>query len=142
MVKMAVYEVVLVIAVRNRLMPTSGAVLVPLGMAPAFVVGCLGRRGVLGIDCNYMLVNMICVGMVQVALMKIVSMSFVLNSGVSAGRTMLMSMFFVDATGFRHNVSLCSPFMGITFLIWRMRCRNEPLHDLLRTGRACLFQLE
>jgi hypothetical protein len=109
MVQMAVYEVVLMIAVRNRLMAAPGAVLVPLGMAPAFVVGCLGRRGMLGIDCNHMLVNMICVGVVQVAFMKVVSMSFVLNSGVSAGRTMLMSMFFVDATGFRHNVSLCSP---------------------------------
>jgi hypothetical protein len=59
MVKMTVYEVVLMIAVWNCLMPASGAVLVGLGMAPAFVIGCLGRCGVLSIDCNHMLVNMI-----------------------------------------------------------------------------------
>jgi hypothetical protein len=59
MVKVAVYEVVLMIAVWNCLMPASGAVLVRLGMASALVVACLGRRGVLSIDRNHMLVNMI-----------------------------------------------------------------------------------
>ena len=42
MVKMTVYEVVLMIAVWNRLMPASGPVLVRLAMASAIVVGGLG----------------------------------------------------------------------------------------------------
>jgi hypothetical protein len=42
MVKMAGYEVVLMIAVWNRLMPASGAVLVRLAMASAVVLGGLG----------------------------------------------------------------------------------------------------
>jgi hypothetical protein len=39
MMKMPAYQVVRMIAVRNRLMPTSGAMVVPSGMGPAIVFG-------------------------------------------------------------------------------------------------------
>jgi hypothetical protein len=39
MVKMPTYHIVRMIAVRNRLMPTSGAMVVSFGMASAIVFG-------------------------------------------------------------------------------------------------------
>jgi hypothetical protein len=53
-----------------------------------------------------MLIGMTLMGMVQVSIMKVVSMSLVLDSGVPARGTMFVRMFFVSTTCFPHNLSL------------------------------------
>jgi hypothetical protein len=127
MVKMTAYEVVLVIAVRNRLMTAARAVLVLLVVATTIVAG-LRRCGMLGVDCNHVLISMICVGVVQVAIMKIVSMPFVLDSRVPARGPVLMRVFFVDATCFCHKFLLRSIVLGgLDLLVEPMRCHCDSL---------------
>ena len=62
MVKMPIDQVVCMIAMRNCLMPTSGAVLVASDMAPALVV--LAWRGIFSANRDHMLIDVICVGVV------------------------------------------------------------------------------
>jgi hypothetical protein len=94
MVKMPLYQIVGVIAVRDRLMPTTGAMFVLSGVASAIMAG-RARGGMAGVDCNHMLINVICVRMVKVAIVKVVHMSFVLDSGVSARWAMFVRVSFV-----------------------------------------------
>ena len=95
MVKMALNQVVGMIAVRYRLMATSSAVLVPSGVAPAIVVGPALCR-VPGVDRNHMLFNIIALAVVQMPIVKVVSMSIVQDSGVSAARTVFVRVWFVN----------------------------------------------
>jgi hypothetical protein len=89
-----------------------------------------------GINCNHVFVNVTFVGMVQVSVMKVVSMSFVLNSGVSATRTMLMRMLFVNATQLRHKLSLCAAVEWDRLPLVRMRDQSDSLHS--RHRPSCL----
>ena len=97
MVKMALNQVVGMIAVRYRLMATSSAVLVGSGVAPAIVLGPACRR-VPGVDRNHVLFNMIALAVVQMPIMKVVSVSLVADSGVSAARAVLVRVLFVNTT--------------------------------------------
>ena len=62
MVKVPLYQVVRMIAMRNCLMPTSWAVLVASDMTPALVV--LAWRGIFSANRDRMLIDVICVGVV------------------------------------------------------------------------------
>jgi hypothetical protein len=97
MVKMPLYQVVGMIAVRYRLMATSSAVFVPSGVAPAIVVS-PARCRVPGVDRNHMFFNMIALAVVQMPIMKVVSVSLVADSGVSAARAVLVRVLFVNTT--------------------------------------------
>lgn len=94
MMKMSLYQVVGVIAVRHRFMPTSGAMFVLSGVASAIMAG-RTRGRMPGVDGNHMLIYVICVRMVQVAIVKVVHMSFVLDSGVSARWAMFVRVSFM-----------------------------------------------
>jgi len=50
----------------------------------------------LRIDRDYMLINMILMSMVQMSVVKVVGMSFMLDSGMPAFGTVLMRVFFVN----------------------------------------------
>jgi len=50
----------------------------------------------LRVDCDDMLINMILMSVVQVSIMKVVCMSFMLDSDVPAVGTVLMRVFFVN----------------------------------------------
>jgi hypothetical protein len=60
----------------------------------------------LRVDCDHMLINMILMSVVQVSIMKVVRMSFMLDSGVPAFGTVLMRVFFVNTTWLRHCILL------------------------------------
>jgi hypothetical protein len=99
-VKVAVYEVVGVVAVGDRFVAAAGAMYVIRGVAAAGVSWCAGGRVRRG-HAQSMLVHMIAVDVVQVAVVEVVGMAVVLNGRVAAGRAMLMGMLIVFLTG--HN---------------------------------------
>ena len=95
MVKMAFDQIIGVVAMWNRFVPTSRGVLVLAGMASAIVVGLDGRR-MLRVDCDHVLIDMILMSVMQVSIMKVVGMSFMLDRSVPTIRTVPMRVFFVN----------------------------------------------
>jgi hypothetical protein len=93
-VQVPVHEVVDVIAVRHRRMPTVGTVNVIACMACA-LVGVTGGR-VCVRDSNHVFVIVIFVGAVQVAIVQVTNMVAVLDSHMAAVRSVLMLMVVVN----------------------------------------------
>jgi hypothetical protein len=85
MVQVPVDQKVDVIAVRHRLVAAPGPVLVSRLMAFATVL----RRAALGVLCRYldhMLVDMVCVRVMQVPIVQIIDMIAVAHGGMAAAR--------------------------------------------------------
>ncbi|MDQ0032912.1 indole-3-glycerol phosphate synthase [Variovorax boronicumulans] len=92
MMKVAVNQVVDVIAMRHGFMAAVGTVNMSRLMTRAAMV----RRALIGIrgrDLKGVLVNVAIVHVVQMAVMQIVDMVAVRDGGVAARRSMLMSVF-------------------------------------------------
>jgi len=95
MVKVSVYHVIHVIAVRNRLMAAVCTVLVVGAVRSAVVAFCaIGR--VRGADLELVLVDVAFVKRVQVAVVKVIGMPVVENRGMTAARPMLMRMVLMN----------------------------------------------
>ena len=86
---MALNEVVGVITVRHLLMTAVRSVLVGVGVRATVVLGRTGR-GVLSVNLNRVLVDVILVGMMEMAVVQIVDMTVVLDRGVAAIRAVSM----------------------------------------------------
>ena len=94
--EMAVYEVVDVVAMRNWLMSAVGAVDVSGLVALARMVGS-AVRGVLDVDVEHMLVDVVAVRVMEMALVQVVDMIAVRDRGVSAAGPVLVGMIGVRA---------------------------------------------
>lgn len=90
------------IAVRNGLVAATGSVFVLFVVTTTIVLNST-RRGMAGIDRDHMLINMVGMQVVQMSVVKIVSVSFMLDSGVAAARTMFMWVRFVNTTLIGHS---------------------------------------
>jgi hypothetical protein len=101
-VQVAVDQIIDMIAVRYRLVAAVRAVLVALRMASALVVG-RAAIGIGGADRHDMLIEMIFMRMMKVAVVKIVHMSLMPDSHVSAARPMLMRMVVMNAMRGSHD---------------------------------------
>jgi len=89
MMQVVAHEVIDMIAVRNRVMPAARSVLVPWLMAGAVMV----RRAPFGIGVAHleaMLVDMVAMGMMQMAVMRVIQMVAMADRGVPASRPMRM----------------------------------------------------
>jgi len=95
MVEVTVYEVVGMVAVRNRLVSAIGPVSMALLVPAAIVVRGTGCR-VFPAHTDLMLVNMITVRVVEVPIVKIVLMAVVPHGRMSAVRTVRVSVRFVN----------------------------------------------
>ena len=97
--------IVHVIAMRNRLVATAGAMNVTRFVATAAVVGG-ALVGVTGRYFDHVLIDMIAVRVVQVTIMQIIGVAAMANRGVPAAWTMLVGMIGVvwRRTG-RHRLS-------------------------------------
>jgi len=106
MVQMAVHQVIDVIPVRYCLMAAVGTVNVRLIMSRTFVAWCAFLR-IRRAHLNAVVLNVIAVGMVQVAILKIVRVAIVLHGRMATVR----AMFVAVSTGmllvsFRHRLVL------------------------------------
>lgn len=97
-VQVAGDQIVDVVPVRHRRVAAAGAVLVVRGVAAAGVIGRAAVR-VLIADGNHVLVDVITVGVMQVAIMQIVDVVLVLDGDMPAVRPMLMIVVFVSLAG-------------------------------------------
>lgn len=103
MMKASINQVVHMVAVRDSGMAAAGAVNVFLRMFGGGKTGC-AFVGVGGINSNRVFVHVVAVRMVQMAVVKIVHVAFVLDSGVSASRRVNVRMVRVSRAGmFAHN---------------------------------------
>lgn len=92
---MAVDEVIHVVAMRHRVMPASGAML---------VAGIVARAGMLRSACvrvggaylNNMLIDVVAMGLMQMAVVKIIDMVVVLHRDMSAAGAVDVRMPFVN----------------------------------------------
>lgn len=84
-------QVVDVVAVRYRLVAAAGTVGVTRLVAVAVMIGGAALR-VLGVGLKYVLIDVIAVGMVQMALMEIVEVVAVLDGGVTTAGTVHVRM--------------------------------------------------
>ena len=91
MVKVSGHAIIHVVAVRHRLVAAAGAVHMAPIMPTATMVGG-AALGVLARDLDHMLVDVTLVRMVEMTVMQIVGMATMVHGGVSAPRSMLMSM--------------------------------------------------
>jgi hypothetical protein len=94
MMQVPVDEIVDVVAVRHRLVPAAGAVLVARLMPLAPVLG-RAAVGVLGRDLDDVLVDVVAVRMVQVSVVQVVDVIAVADGGVPAAWAMLVGMIGV-----------------------------------------------
>ena len=92
--EMTVNQVINVIAMGNRFVAAARTVLVVILMTVAGVTGS-AFCGVLGIDFEDMLINMVSVEMVKVAIVEIIHMVTVFDSHVATVGTVLVIMRFV-----------------------------------------------
>jgi hypothetical protein len=91
MMQMAVNQVVKMITVRNPLMSAAGAVC----MGPLMSATLMSRRTLIGIrrvDFQNMFVNVIDVGVMQVAIMEIISVAGMNDSHMTARESVLMAV--------------------------------------------------
>lgn len=111
-VQVAMNQVVRMVAVRNGLVAATGPVLVLLVVTAAIVLSNT-RRGMAGIDRDHVLINMVGMQVVQMPVVKIVSVSFMLDSGVAAARTMFMWVGFVNTTLIGHSFPPSARISGL-----------------------------
>lgn len=111
MVQMAADEVIDMITMRNRGMAAVAAVNVRDGMRTAIMIGGAAIR-IDGIDRDYMLVNMIGMGMMQMTIMQIIRVIAVANGQVAAVGAVLMLMVGVM-------IQVVSCHGADSFDIWR-----------------------
>lgn len=94
MMQVPVNQVIHMVAVRNLLMPASGAVDMASIMPGTSVIrGALDR--IRGTDLQHMLVNMRTVNVVQMAVVQIIGMAGVVYGQMPAARTMLVVVIMV-----------------------------------------------
>ncbi len=94
MMKMVIDQVVDMFAVRHGFMSAPGAMRVLLGMSLALMF----RSAIFGIGIrytDYMFVDMVIMGMVQVAIVQIIDMTIMHDARVSTFRAVRMNMVFV-----------------------------------------------
>jgi hypothetical protein len=92
--KMAIDQIVDMLAVRHRFMPAAGAMCMLLRMPRALMFrGAIFRVGNHYI--NHMFVNMVVMQVVQMAIVQIVDVTVMQDARVPASWTMRMSMIFV-----------------------------------------------
>jgi hypothetical protein len=101
-VKMAIDQVIGVIAMRHHRMSAGGAVDVIGGMAGAAMVRC-ALGGVGRVDRNRAFIDVIAVDLVQVPIVEVVDMAGVLHREMAAAGTVDMVMGWVN--GVRHETS-------------------------------------
>lgn len=89
MVEVAVHEVIHMIPVRYRFMPTARPVTMILVMAATLVLR-RARIRILLEDLKHMLIHMILMRMMKVPVMQIIHMILVADGGVAAVRSMFM----------------------------------------------------
>ena len=94
MMEVTTYQIVGMVAVRNRLVSTVGPVLVALLVSSAIVVRSTRRR-VLPAYADLMLVDMVAVHVMQVPIVKIVLMTLVLHDSMSTVRTVHVRVLVV-----------------------------------------------
>jgi len=105
MMQVAIHHVVHVIAVRNLLMTAVGTVNMARRMSAAIVLwGALVR--VVSAGADPVIINVTVVYIVHVAIVKVIGMPIVANSGVAAIRTVRMGVLFVRITSSRHDCLL------------------------------------
>lgn len=97
MVQMAVHQIVNVIAMRDGGVAAIGAVLVALVVAAASVVGS-ASGGIGGVYIQAMLFHVVALLMVQMAVVQIIHVALVLDSGVAAARPMNVLVISVTAS--------------------------------------------
>jgi hypothetical protein len=90
-VKVAVHQVIDVVAVRDRLVTAARPVLVSLDMSAAVVAGRAGHR-VSGIDRELVLLDDAPAHVVQVPVVEVIDVTFVLDSRVPAAGAVLVGM--------------------------------------------------
>jgi hypothetical protein len=95
-VQVAVHEIIGVIAVRHGFVAAIRTMLVALLMTATVMCG-RAAGGIFRIDGNHVLLDLVAVLMVQVAVVQIVDMALVLDSGVAAFRAVLVRVTFVMA---------------------------------------------
>ncbi|SEO01275.1 hypothetical protein SAMN05216404_11014 [Nitrosospira multiformis] len=105
MVKMASDQIIHMISVRHGFVPAVGAMYMPLRVTFAF----MSRSTVLRIDLTDvygMLIDMVAVGIMQMAIVKIADMVIVRDACVAAFRAVGMGMIFMlrqDTIRIRHS---------------------------------------
>lgn len=90
-VQVAVHQVVHMVAVRHGLVAATGAVYVVGGVSGALVLGC-AALGIILVDRQYVLVDMIAVHVMQVPVMQVIDVAVVLDGGMPAAGAVLMIM--------------------------------------------------
>jgi len=108
--QVSVDQIVDVIAMRHRLVPTAGTVLVPSLMPGALVL----RRaaiGILGGNLDHMLIDMIAMHVMQVTVVQVIDMVAMLHCLVATAWSMLMRVICVMRIRTRRHgrLSLCEP---------------------------------
>lgn len=96
-VQVPVHEVVHVVAMWHGLVSAAGAVHVTRVVRAAVVVGCALIR-VLRADRQHMLVDVVTVGVMQVAIVQVVHVPVVLQRGVAAAGTVLVCVALMNLT--------------------------------------------
>ncbi|GAB3741084.1 hypothetical protein GCM10028794_26440 [Silanimonas algicola] len=98
MVQVTVDKVVDMVAMRHGLMAAAGAMHMVGGMPAAGMASGAGR-GVLRIDADRMLIDVVAVHMVQVAVVQVVHVAVVLDRRVAAARAVDVGMVRVGGAG-------------------------------------------
>jgi hypothetical protein len=93
-VQVPIDQIVDVIAMRHRLVTTPGAVLVG-GVMPSATVVRRACRGVRGGDVDPVLVDMVTVLVMEVAVVQVVDVTVMTDSGVAAARTVYVGVIGV-----------------------------------------------
>lgn len=93
--EMAVDEVVDMVAVRDRLVPAALAVHV-VGAVTVARVAARAGGGMVAVDRDDVFVDVILVGMVEMAVVEVVDVAVVLDGDVAAARAVLVRMTGVD----------------------------------------------
>ncbi len=91
MVQMPLHQIVHMIPMCHRLMPTARTMHMILGMSAATMIRC-AAIGIAHIDLQAMFIDMIAMHVVQMTIVQVVDMAIVLDRRMSAARAMLMGV--------------------------------------------------
>jgi hypothetical protein len=143
MMQVAVHKIIDVIAVRNGLVTTAGAVLVVLAMTAAAVARRATGR-VLASHSQAVLLNPLGSHVVQVAVVQVVDVPLMFDGGVAAGRAMLMIVFGMNSSHSETSFSgtgsrLAEQIANASLILFRGTSRTRPLSSSLSSGALKRF---
>ena len=104
MVKMAGYQVIHMVSVRNGFVSASGAMTVFLGVGIAGMVGCAGS-GILRRHFQTMFIGVVLVRLMQMTVVQVVGVPVVYDRGMAATSAVCVRVSFVNLMIGRHEDS-------------------------------------